>query len=601
MKKISYNSDIAHTLLSDYNNPLWLSIDDEFKSRLDDYLDDTTSDEIISKLSTTSNDSIEVRKIIEKQEECLFEKNQKMISFDLDEIDTEYKLSDLDNALYLKEYLNKMLFKCAQEDTIYAYNINKGIYETSKDSITSLVQQVVLQLKAKVKALMLHQRKTGVEEKEVFKALDSRITVLSDSAKQSKAIGQLKALLDAERVSIDELNNKKDQLVVRNGIVDMSNGTLLPFSKNGNNTLQADVEYDAEAECPHFEQFINDIMCNDQEMSRWLQMWLGYSFSGETSEQIYLVGQGSGANGKGTLVRVLQKLAGTYANVLSQNAISQEKTTEASPELIRLAGGKRLAIVQELPRNYMPNESLIKSFTGEDRINARALHSNGFEFKPVFKMLCFTNFLPKINGDDAAIQRRTVLMPFNANFNGRVDTSIDEKLEKELPGILNWIIKGFKMWKVEAPIKQKLPQKMIEAKDEWMSSVNQFEQFIMNHYEIVISEKSTGLKVTDLLKHYNNFEVTEQLVSDQKYCLRKQAAVDKLKTMFNSNLEITNPKNIVTVRNLRLKQEVTRIDNIVNFDGSGTIILNQNEARLLDSSMKISRIEYIDLANKLKK
>lgn len=601
MKKISYNSDIAHTLLSDYNNPLWLSIDDEFKSRLDDYLDDTTSDEIISKLSTTSNDSIEVRKIIEKQEECLFEKNQKMISFDLDEIDNEYKFSDLDNALYLKEYLNKMLFKCAQEDTIYAYNIKKGIYETSKDSITSLVQQVVLQLKAKVKALMLHQRKTGVEEKEVFKALDSRITVLSDSAKQSKAIGQLKALLDAERVSIDELNNQKDKLVVRNGIVDMSNGTLLPFSKNGNNTLQADVEYDSEAQCPHFEQFINDIMCNDQEMATWLQMWLGYSFSGETSEQIYLVGQGSGANGKGTLVRVLQKLAGTYANVLSQNAISQEKTTEASPELIRLAGGKRLAIVQELPRNYMPNESLIKSFTGEDRINARALHSNGFEFKPVFKMLCFTNFLPKINGDDAAIQRRTVLMPFNANFNGRVDTSIDEKLEKELSGILNWIIKGFQIWKVEAPIKQKLPLKMVEAKEEWMSSVNQFEQFIMNHYEIVISEKSTGLKVTDLLKHYNNFEVTEQLVSDQKYCLRKQAAVDKLKTMFNSNLEITNPKNIVTVRNLRLKQEVTRIDNVVNFDGSGTIILNQNEARLLDSSMKISRQEYIDLANKLKK
>ena len=175
----------------------------------------------------------------------------------MEEIDREYGFSDFDNALYLNAYLEKMLFKCEQQDAIFAYNINKGIYETSKDSITSLVQQVVLQLKKKVKALLAHQRSTGKEEKEAFSKLDSRIAVLSDSTKQAKAISQLKALLEANRVSVDGLNNIKHELVVKNGIVDMRNGELLDFKKEGYNTLQCDVNYDASATCPNFEKFVN--------------------------------------------------------------------------------------------------------------------------------------------------------------------------------------------------------------------------------------------------------------------------------------------------------------------------------------------------------
>lgn len=555
-KFIKLNPTIISELLSNYKDVRWLSVDSNDYILIDAYIDDikTMSQDIVESLQkelNQSNTTIESA-VINNEDETLFEKECLIIEPKLNEIDEEFGLSDLENALYIKEYVGSMIFKCSSTNTIYVYNTDNGTFDTDEDAISNLIQRIAMNIKKKIK--FIANESFGLPKdarKRELENLSDRFRHLADSTRKSKIVKELKSLIHKEAVSIDDLNGLKDHLVVENGVVDLSSGKLLPFSKNEKATRKASVEYNTDAACPKFEKFINEVFCNDKDLVKWFQMFLGYSISGHTSEQIYVVGQGSGANGKGTLARVLFKIMGDYVNVLSQEALSDNKNSEASPELTALSGGVRMAICQELPRNYYPRESLIKSLTGEDKIRSRSLYSNGFEFTPIAKIMTFTNFLPRLNGDDQAIWRRTFIVPFLANFNGRINQNIDNELLEEKSGILNWIIKGFQMWNQNKPIKNAIPRSMVEAKEEWQNNVNQFEQYIMNNYELVVSDKSTNLKVSDIVAEYNAFELQEQIITDKKYGMKKQNAVEKLQKMFNGCVDVTKPKNIDTARNIR--------------------------------------------------
>lgn len=576
MKKyLELNPSILSELLSNYQDVRWLSVDSNDYIMIDAYIDDVNMmcKDIVEALQKEVNESnIEV-KVINQEDKSLFEQECSIIRAELNDIDELHGLTDLENAQYILEYVGAMIFKCSSTNTIFVYNETNGTFDTDEDAVSNLIQRIAMNIKKKVKAIATEAFGLPKDaKKRELELLNDRFRHLADSTRKSKIIKELKSLIHKNAVSIDELNSVKDHIVVENGVVDMKNGELLSFSKNERATRKATVKYDKDAVCPKFEKFINEVFCGDKELAKWFQMFLGYAMSGHTSEQIYIVGQGNGANGKGTLARILFQIMGNYCNVLSQEALSDSKNSEASPELTALAGGVRMAICQELPRNYYPKESLIKSMTGEDKIRSRSLYSNGFEFTPIAKILTFTNFLPRVTGDDQAMMRRTFLIPFLANFNGRINQNIDNELLEEKSGILNWMIKGFQMWNQNKPIKNKIPRAMQEAKDEWQNNINQFEQYIMNNYELVVSDKSTNLKVSDIVADYNQFELTEQIITDKKYGMKKQNAVEKLNKMFNSCIDVTKPKNIDTARNLRKIEGVrNNVGDITKIDRSYVI------------------------------
>ena len=70
-----------------------------------------------------------------------------------------------------------------------------------------------------------------------------------------------------------------------------------------------------------------------------------------------------------------------------------------------------------------------------------------FEFRPRFKLVIIGNNRPNLNHVDEAMQRRLHLIPFNVIIpEGERDRDLPAKLEKELPGILAWMIEGAKLW-----------------------------------------------------------------------------------------------------------------------------------------------------------
>jgi putative DNA primase/helicase len=139
---------------------------------------------------------------------------------------------------------------------------------------------------------------------------------------------------------------------------------------------------------------------------------------------------------------------GDYA----QQASFDSFATTRNEKTIRndLAGlvGKRMVSASESEAGVRLSEALIKQLTGCDPITVRFLHHEFFEYVPTYKIWLSTNYKPRIVGADDGIWRRVRLIPFNAKFEGaNKDKDMAEKLMAEAPGILNWMLEGYKKWK----------------------------------------------------------------------------------------------------------------------------------------------------------
>lgn len=206
--------------------------------------------------------------------------------------------------------------------------------------------------------------------------------------------------------------------------------------------------FDKEATCPTWDMFLLQIFNKDLELIHFIQKAMGYALTGDVSEQCLFILWGTGANGKSTFLNVLQELFGDYACSTGTETFMR-RANEQSNDIARLRG-MRLVTTNETEQGNCLSESLIKQITGEDILTARFLYGEYFSFKPTFKIFMATNHKPKIRGADIGIWRRIKLIPFNITIPPEQrDKKLTEKLIAENSGILNWLLKGYSMWKKE--------------------------------------------------------------------------------------------------------------------------------------------------------
>ncbi len=243
--------------------------------------------------------------------------------------------------------------------------------------------------------------------------------------------------------------------------------------------------YDKNAKCPVWDMFLMQIFHNDTELIRFIQKAMGYSLSGDTSEQCMFILWGTGANGKSTFLNVLQNLFGDYATT-TRTETFMKKNSEQSNDLARLRN-TRLVIASEAEENKPMSESLIKQITGGDKITARFLYGEFFEFTPTFKIFMATNHKPKISGGDNGIWRRIKLIPFTVSIpEEKRDRHLTEKLMAENSGILNWLLEGYRLWEKEG---LKEPDAVQDANEEYRFDMDSVENFIAECLEFDASQK----------------------------------------------------------------------------------------------------------------
>lgn len=207
-----------------------------------------------------------------------------------------------------------------------------------------------------------------------------------------------------------------------------------------------------ELRCPTWLNFLNEIFGGDEELIRFVQKACGYSMTGETSEQCLFFLYGAGRNGKSTFLNVLADIFGDYARNIQPQTIMEQRgasSGSANPDVARLKGARFVTTV-EPDEGERLNEGLIKQLTGGDTITARYLYGKEFEFKPQFKLWIAANNKPVIRGTDLGIWRRIRLIPFGVTIpEDKVDKRLPEKLQREYPFILRWILEGCMLWRAE--------------------------------------------------------------------------------------------------------------------------------------------------------
>ncbi len=288
-----------------------------------------------------------------------------------------------------------------------------------------------------------------------------------------------------------------DLLGVRNGVVDLRNGTLRPSVREDFITKQCNVVFDSSATCPLWEQFLLETTKGDLELIGYLCQSAGISLTGHTNEHLFFLIIGPGRTGKSTYCETIKYVWGDYAIGIDPNSLAASAKSEggrARPDIARLPG-VRLALANETRKGLQLDAGLVKALTGGDTVQARHLYQAEFDFKPTHKLWLRTNEEPQFDGGDTGMQRRVKKIPF-VHVVESEDPSLPEKLRGEAAGILNWAIRGLLSYRENGLLE---PAIVRTETSEYVKSLDVTAQFVEETCETGAAfEQPSG----DLYKHY---------------------------------------------------------------------------------------------------
>jgi putative DNA primase/helicase len=235
----------------------------------------------------------------------------------------------------------------------------------------------------------------------------------------------------------------------RNGTLDLRTGKLREHRREDLITKLAPVVYDHRAQCPLWLGFLGRIMDQNQRLLTYLQRVVGYWLTGDVSEQCLWFFYGTGANGKSTFLTTLLALLGDYG-MQAVSDLLLVKSNESHPTERADLFGKHLVVTIETEAGKRMAEALMKQMTGGDKIRARRMRQDFFEFGPTHKIVLAANHKPAVRGTDHAVWRRIKLVPFTVTIgDGEKDKALPDRLKAEVAGILAWAVCGCLDWQRE--------------------------------------------------------------------------------------------------------------------------------------------------------
>ena len=232
-----------------------------------------------------------------------------------------------------------------------------------------------------------------------------------------------------------------------NGIIDLKTGDLRPHTPAALCTKLVPVAYDPNAKGEKWEAHLKRFLPNPN-IRRQVQRDLGLSLTGANLEEMLPIWYGTGSNGKSTTAKVILAVLGDYAETAPKDLLILQKHESHPTEIANLAG-KRCVFASEIEQGARLNEAKVKLLTGGDRIKARYLFCDFFEFDQTWTITLFCNHKPVITGTDYAIWRRVRLVPWTVKIAEAEKIPQDEiirELVAEGPAILKWLLDGFADW-----------------------------------------------------------------------------------------------------------------------------------------------------------
>ncbi|MEH7126007.1 phage/plasmid primase, P4 family [Bacillus sp. JJ1773] len=335
--------------------------------------------------------------------------------------------------------------------------------------------------------------------------MDRRTQIVKWAQSSEKSSVFLNSIARSEAmlpISQEDLNKDRYKLNCLNGVVDLRTGELLPHDRKMYMTKNTHIEYHKKSDCPTWLNFLESIMKDEQgnvkqDLIDFLQKAIGYTLTGDTSEQVAFFLWGTGRNGKSTFINIVKEILGDYGKQTNSDTFTSKMNDNGiNNDVARLHGARFVSAVESEDGQKL-SESLIKQLTGGEPITARFLRKEFFEFLPEFKIFFTTNHKPIVKGDDEGIWRRIRLIPFTHTIpKDEVDKQLPEKLRAELPGILKWAVEGCMKWQ-QGGLGE--PDEVKAATDEYKEEMDLLSNFLD---ECCVMLNEAKVAVNDIHKEY---------------------------------------------------------------------------------------------------
>jgi putative DNA primase/helicase len=308
--------------------------------------------------------------------------------------------------------------------------------------------EILLQARIKESHRRLYETAGRCDDDDKLRAQIAKWAHTSEKRTSREATAKLARSEPGIAISHDNLDANPLLLSVANGTVDLGTGKLQPARREDLITHQVPIPYLPGSVCPRWERFLLEVL-PDAATVAYVQRAVGYSLTGLVREHCLFVLWGAGANGKSTLLGVLLELLGPYATQAPAEILLARPNKDHPTELTVLHG-RRLVVAQETDDNRRWAEATVKQLTGGDRLIARRMREDFWEFSPTHKLWMGTNHRPAVRGTDEGIWRRIKLIPFERVIPPEQrNHALTEELRAELPGILRWAVDGCLAWQRE--------------------------------------------------------------------------------------------------------------------------------------------------------
>ncbi len=300
-------------------------------------------------------------------------------------------------------------------------------------------------------------------------------------------------LVDAEKAYLDQVRH----LTLQNGLYDLVEHCLISHNPDIFTTNLLPYDYDTDAKCPRWLQYLNEVFLSDQDIINFVQEAIGYAFHKAIPKPALFFLVGSGSNGKSVFIDTLSSLCGKEnVSNISLNLLSNEI-------YILDLFGKMINISSETPNKKYINTDLMKAVVAGDWVTGRELYKRPSKFQPFAKHYLAMNELPNIEDNTHGMWRRIHVIEFPHKFTeDKMDVELTEKLRTELSGIFNWALEGYKRLRMQKFIFSE-SQSMQATKKNYKTQSNSVLDYISRHFVKADDENSVALK--DEHERYRDF------------------------------------------------------------------------------------------------
>mgnify|MGYP002711941019 FL=1 len=437
--------------------------------------------------------------------------------FDAEKKDKEYPIRSYDDTGNADRFIDRYghLYKHSYiTNKFYIYDGQKWKVD-DRGAIRKLIDEMIESIKNEK---VLHSEDVTEEEaRETFQKYYKK----TRGTQSKKNI--MNELMHRKTVTPDEFDKDDMLLNVANGYIDLTSRELYKHDINKMFSQIANTDYSEKMQPAVWLDFLNDIFAGDKTVIRYIQKALGYSLTGSTREQVMFILFGKGRNGKSIFVETIAEILGDYSNNMQAKSLMVKKNDNVNTDIARLSKA-RFVTSSEPNEGFRFDEGLIKQITGGDKVTARFLYAEEFEYTPKFKIWVSTNHKPIIRGTDDGIWRRLVLIPFDVQIpEEKVDKDLKYKLLREAPAILNWMAEGAYMWMREG---LELPEKLKDAGQTYRTEMDVVEQFIQEKCKRAEDVRETGKALYEEYKKWAD--------ENNEYKMDKNKFGKKLKEKFRS-------------------------------------------------------------------